>query len=187
MAQSAQRVLEMTARGILVAIGNPLRRDDGAACRVLDLLPQQMGWEQRRCQQLTPEVGAELAAYQTVVFLDADAMAEQARLDRLPDAAGSNALSHASTAAEVAALARKLFGFTGHAWLCRIPASDFSHGEGLSTRAEAAARDCAHLLQHLQLRSPHELHFAGKKELGDEQAPDLGHETDAAVFLRDLG
>lgn len=175
-------------RRILIAIGNPLRRDDGAAQRVLELLPASARWETRACQQLTPELAAEIALYRMAVFLDADATAERLRWESLPSHLHSStsaqaALSHTCRAGEIVALAAALFGFSGTALLCRLPARDFSCGEGLSPIAEGAAIECA---QRLQFGLPHELHLAGEEEAGDEQASDLRHESDAPLLLRDL-
>ncbi len=182
MAQGAERLLEMPPRRILIAIGNPLRRDDGVAHRVVELLGAHPKYDTRCCLQLAPELAAEIAAYHTVVFLDADAGVSQIRWDEVAAPIESAPLSHAATASDVIAIARELFGFSGQAWTCRLPVCDFSHGEGLSALAEAQARRCASQLGH-----PHELHVLGEEEAGNEQPADLRDEADAAVLLRDLG
>jgi hypothetical protein len=44
-------------------------------------------------------------------------------------------------------LARRLYGFQGDAFLCRIPGEDFGEGEGLSALAEANVRKAVRLLR----------------------------------------
>jgi Ni,Fe-hydrogenase maturation factor len=131
---------------ILIASGNPLRRDDGVAHRVLRLLGDDFAGETRSVLQLRPELAGEIAGYDSVLFLDADADAAAPRFEPLRGPSRNRPMSHALGAAEIVALATALFGFTGLAVLCRIPASDFSHGEGLSARSEAAATQAASLL-----------------------------------------
>jgi hydrogenase maturation protease len=139
---------------ILIAAGNPLRRDDGVAQRALQLLPADLECETRSVLQWTPELAAEIAGYETVVFLDADTHADAVAIQALSAAAGNSPLTHAANAAEIVALSTALYGFTGRALLCRIPASDFSEGEGLSERAELeASQAVATMLLYAQCQS----------------------------------
>jgi len=135
-------------RTLLIAIGNPLRRDDGVAHRVLELLGPQFDGEARSVLQLTPELAAETAGCERVVFLDADAEAAEIQIEALTPVASSPALTHVSTPAEIVALASALFGFTGRAVLWRIPAADFSFHEGLTAVSEAAAWRAASAITH---------------------------------------
>ena len=128
---------------LAIAIGNSLRRDDGVAHEVL----QHLDCESRSYVQLTPEVAAEIAGFETVVFIDADAWASKLRIEPVPEPQCSGALSHSSSAAEVVAVSRALFGFTGRAVLCRIPASDFSYRSGLTPRARSLAAHAARQLR----------------------------------------
>ncbi len=139
---------------ILIAIGNTLRRDDGVAHRVLQLLGPDTAGESRSVLQLTPEMAEEIAPYRTVVFLDADAAAPELSIDDIPAAPLQPPLTHIVGPAEIVALSRTLFGFTGRALLCRLPASNLSHGEGLSPVAEAAAAQAVALLSPYVERYP---------------------------------
>lgn len=132
---------------ILIAIGNPLRGDDGVAQRVLQLLETEA--DTRVVLQLAPEIAEDVAGYETVVFLDADAQADTVAIEHLGHAfsGGNSPLTHAANAAEIVALSAALYGFTGRALLCHIPASDFSPGEGLSAAAELAASRAAAMLR----------------------------------------
>jgi hydrogenase maturation protease len=130
---------------VLIAIGNTLRRDDGAAHRVLDLLGAVEGI---RCHQLTPEMAEEIAGAERVVFIDADIEPGEARIEPLDEGSAiGRSPTHFVHPAELVALARQLFGFQGKAWLCHVPGEDFSDGEDLSPVAEASATAAAKLLK----------------------------------------
>ncbi len=130
---------------IVIAIGNPLRRDDGVAQRVR-VSP---GVETRAVLQLTPEVAAEIAPYSTVVFVDADVNAQQVRMEPVDAAHAPSALTHVSRSSEIVALARTLFGFSGRAYICRIPVSDLSEGEGISESSQRFARQAGAEIDNL--------------------------------------
>ena len=122
-------------RVLVVAVGNVLRGDDGVAHAVLGLAHA----DALALAQLTPEVAEQIALYATVIFVDADAGAADLRIETVEELSSAPSFSHASTPAEIVALSRSLFGFRGRALLCRIPAHDFSAGEGLSPRTRALA------------------------------------------------
>lgn len=133
---------------LLVAIGNTLRRDDGAAHRVLELLELPAGVTAISCHQLTPEMSEEIAAADTVVFIDADVNPGPAQLVPLAPGAGLNPLGgHFLRPQELLAIAQRLFEFRGEAWLCHVPGADFGDGEGLSPVAESNARAAAQLIR----------------------------------------
>jgi Ni,Fe-hydrogenase maturation factor len=109
-------------RTLIVSIGNPLRSDDGLAHRVVVVL----GADSRRVHQLTPEVAADLAGYDRVVFLDAAVDSALPRIDPVPPPSDLLPLGHIGSPSDVVALARGLYGFEGKAFIARLPASDFS-------------------------------------------------------------
>jgi len=131
---------------LVIAIGNPLRRDDGVAHRVRT----PPGVATRAVLQLTPEIAEEIAGYDNVIFVDADVDASQVRVEAVDAAPSHSLLTHASRPSEIVAIARTIFGFSGPAYTCRIPVSDLSEGEGLSRCArifgEQAAREIDSLL-----------------------------------------
>ncbi len=129
-------------RTLLIAIGNVLRRDDGAASRALELLGGT-----RAVMQLTPEMAPEIATYDRVFFLDADVNGGEPRIEPVTASAGAGPLTHSHTPAQVVQLAERLYGFRGAAFLCRIPGVDFGMGEGLSVIAEANATAAARLVR----------------------------------------
>lgn len=129
-------------RTLVIAIGNPLRRDDGAAHHVS--IPP--GADSRAVLQLTPEIAEEIAGYDSVVFLDADVAAKQVQIEPVDSLPLTSALTHVSRPAEIVAIARALFGFTGRAYTCRIPVSDLSQGEGLTPLTETFAQQASRAL-----------------------------------------
>ena len=127
-------------RTVLIAIGNPLRRDDGVASRVLDLLGSTTNAVFRYLHQLTPELAEEIALADTVIFIDADTQPGDSRLELLtPSREARSPLGHDMSPAELLVISKKLFGFSGQAYLCRVPGFDFSEGESLTPEAEANA------------------------------------------------
>jgi Ni,Fe-hydrogenase maturation factor len=130
---------------LFLAIGNPLRGDDGVAARVLELLTAP--GERIEVHQLTPEIAAEIAPFDHVVFIDADAGANAVRLEPVQArATDAPALSHHTSAATIVEAAQCWFGFTGQAWLCRLPACEFPMGFTLSRESEEASHLAAALL-----------------------------------------
>jgi len=134
-------------RALVIAIGNGLRSDDGIAHRVADLLT---GVTIRRVHQLTPEVAAGMQEAETVIFLDADPQARHPSIEPIRVSSGTAvALSHAMTPETVIAIASRLYGFHGEAWLCRLYARDFSASTELSPEAAAQLQPAAQLVQQL--------------------------------------
>ena len=125
---------------LVVAVGNTLRGDDGVAHRVADLLGAHPGVEVRRVHQLTPELAEEMARATTVVFVDADVQASAACLERLTATPQSAPITHTMTPNAVVMLATRLYGFQGEAYLCHVPAQDFTAGGPLTPVAEVGAR-----------------------------------------------
>jgi hydrogenase maturation protease len=135
-------------RTLLIACGNPLRGDDGAASEVLRLLASTPDREMLAVQQLTPELAEEIARYDRVVFLDA-AVDANLTIGPLSAPVPWLPLTHVSNPMEIVALSRTLFGFTGEALLCRIPARDFLPGGNLSPYTLQFAQQAADELENL--------------------------------------
>jgi hydrogenase maturation protease len=132
---------------LFMACGNPLRRDDGAAVRVLQLLAPKPDREFREVQQLTPECAEEIAGFARVIFLDADVTATHTRIEPVSVAKSRSQLTHASTPGEIVPLARALFNFGGEAFVCRIPVRDFSPGESLTAEGLRSAQEAVSQLE----------------------------------------
>lgn len=169
------------ATALLIAIGNPLRGDDGVAWRLaLEVLRWRRTPRRRRAlrlrivQQLTPELTAELAAAERVLFVDAwlanPPLDPRPQLRPLaPSATGADGcppdpagFSHALDPAALLALTALLHGEAPNAWELLLPAHALEHGSRLSPqlrrqlpRARALLRRwCDASEQHLRAESP---------------------------------
>jgi hydrogenase maturation protease len=135
-------------RILVLAYGNPGRRDDGLgpalAAALEDLhLP---GVTIDSDYQLTVEHAADVAEHDVVVFADAACTGpEPFSFARIAPQAAVGFGTHSVSPAAVLALARDLFGRTPAAYVLGIRGYEFNaFGEGLSPRAQdnlAAARD----------------------------------------------
>lgn len=133
----------------LIAIGNSLRRDDGVAHRVLALVGPLADVLTRDVMQLMPELAMEFALAEKVFFIDADTTVGKPHVEAIPASVRSQSLAHSLLPEAVVALSRKLYGFHGQAYLCRVPGADFSMGETLTETAEENAVGAARLLREM--------------------------------------
>lgn len=147
---------------LLIAIGNPLRGDDGAAHSVAAALEGVPGVCIREEQQLLPELAAEMVRFRAVVFVDADVRAPRASLEPLASRQPEGGMrgerwawagGHHGSPEALLALARELFGWRGAAWVCRLPAECFDPGERVSEVAAAGAGEGARLLKDMLARA----------------------------------
>lgn len=136
-------------RSLIIAIGNRLRRDDGVAHYVLESLDSSADIDRESVQQLTPEMAEQIRLYDTVIFVDAHANAKYPLVQPVNRVFAPMPLTHVASPAELVAVARALFGFSGHAYICRVPASDFSEGEGLSERSRSFVGQAAREIEHI--------------------------------------
>jgi hydrogenase maturation protease len=122
---------------LVIGIGNTLRRDDGLghwlAERVADWrLP---GVAVRLVHQLTPELAADFAEYDRILFLDACHTGDEPRLTEVPTSPSTQRWGHAASPGYLMALAAHLDGRPRLAWMVPVPGSDFGFGEELSPAA----------------------------------------------------
>lgn len=131
---------------LVIGIGNPLRGDDGIGA----LLADQVGG--RSVQQLTPELAAELAELEAVLFIDAwlAPAGAAARLTQISPAVGAVG-SHRLEPAQLLAISQALYGRAPQAHLLRVPAYGFDHGTALSAELQAAL-PAARALLHQWMR-----------------------------------
>ncbi len=122
---------------LVIGIGNPLRGDDGIGA----LLADQVGG--RSVQQLTPELAAELAELEAVLFIDAwlapaGASPQLTEISPAAGAANGAAGSHRLEPAQLLAISQALYGRAPGGQLLRVPAYAFEHGTTLSAGLQAA-------------------------------------------------
>lgn len=151
MESNRKRLKVSRPRELWVVLGNPLRGDDGVAYRVVDLArPPIDQVSVRYLRELVPEVAAEIAHFENVVFIDAsvsddDSPSLQPVTPGLQRSLAS--LSHALSAEALVAVARRLFGFHGNAQICSVPCREFGNQPVLSAAAERNAEQAAGLLR----------------------------------------
>jgi hydrogenase maturation protease len=148
------------ARCLILACGNTLRSDDGVG-------PKLSAWAQERfrdqpqvCvisrQQWTPDLAAEIAAADSVFFVDASLKAPPGRVrlapvsSRVDDSAPD---SHHLSPNQLLGLTRSLYGsIKTHAMLLTVGISSTELGETLSTPVEAALPRARGILEKAVLR-----------------------------------
>jgi hydrogenase maturation protease len=135
---------------LVIGIGNSLRGDDGVGA----LLAEQVGG--RSVQQLTPELAAELAELETVLFIDAwlapaGAAPRIAAISLAAGAAGAPD-SHRLEPAQLLAISQALYGRAPAAHLLQVPATLFEHGNALSAELQAVLPQAQALLRGWLLR-----------------------------------
>jgi hydrogenase maturation protease len=135
---------------LVVGCGNTLRGDDGIGIHLVEELahlPMPEGTTTHICQQYTPELAADLALYDRVLFVDAAtpygaknyfpgrvALQDVAEMPTQE----SHGLSHSVDAASLVNLTRVLYGTAPKASILTIEGVDFDLGESLSPLVQAA-------------------------------------------------
>lgn len=130
---------------LVIGIGNPLRGDDGVGALLAE---QVMGAvDARAVQQLTPELAAELARRDAVLFIDAWSAPAGAR-PQLQSIGPANASgdSHRLEPAGLLASSQALYGCAAEAQLLLVPAYAFGHGTALSAELRAVLPQARALL-----------------------------------------
>ncbi len=148
----------MTPRFLVLACGNPLRQDDGAAWEVARRATDvRQSWgvalEVVTCMQYLPELAEALSQAEGVVFIDASVNVRPgtARLNQVEsEPAGAAALTHHLGPAELMSLAQSLYGSApAWAYLVEIGAAEFGLSETVSARVEVGIERGAGLLRML--------------------------------------
>ena len=129
----------MASGPLVIALGNPLRGDDGAGWALGEELARR-GLPVLAVHQLGPELADDVARSAAVAFVDAAAEGDpgEVRVRRLSPAARSLATTHALAPEAVLALAERLYGATPPAVLVTVAGGRFGLGEGLSAEVTAA-------------------------------------------------
>lgn len=120
---------------LVIGFGNTLRSDDAAGPIVAERIGALglTGIRALAYPQLSPELAAELADVPAVVFVDATAdAAHEVELVHIAPADSSRVATHAADPRALLALTQELYGAVPAAWLLKVPAESFEHGEELS-------------------------------------------------------
>lgn len=146
-------------KSLIIGYGNTLRGDDGVGVHVAEIVD---GWKLPRVRslvrhQLTPELAAELAQVDLVIFVDAsqDTNSNDVRLHHLKPSASINFKSHYSDPQALLSLTQALFGSCPQAWWLIVPGMDFHLGACFSPLAKQGIdRAIAQIENLLSANSP---------------------------------
>jgi hydrogenase maturation protease len=127
---------------LILGYGNPLRGDDGFGWRAAERLAglgRDADIEVRALQQLTPELAADVARAEQVIFIDARRGLPAGRLmeETLAPAAEAS-FTHRLEPAGLLAAARDLYGRAPRAVVYWVAGESFEYGERLSPGVGAA-------------------------------------------------
>ena len=127
-------------QSLIIGYGNSLRSDDGIGGRVADIIGS---WHLPKVQslsrfQLTPELAADLAEVDLVIFVDACSTTET-RIIQLQALKPLNSIeirSHFSDPRAILSLTQTLYGKCPQAWLIVVPGANFGFSDRLSSVGE---------------------------------------------------
>jgi hydrogenase maturation protease len=131
------------AEVLVLALGNPLRGDDGVgwlAAQHLDALADGKALEVVTCHQLTPELVGLVAGAQRVIFVDAavDTQPGEVRWAAIQaDTSPGGAFSHYLTPPLLLGYTESLLGKYPQAFQVSIGGASFDYSESLSPEVQA--------------------------------------------------
>jgi hydrogenase maturation protease len=139
---------------LLLACGNSIRQDDAIGLRIAEAAEHQMPATQLRivsAQQFTPEMAAELAETELVIFVDASAADEPGAIRVTPVAASAGPPdTHHLDPPALLALAQSLCGHApARAFALTVGASHFGYGEEISGPLRQAVPRAVRLVSSL--------------------------------------
>lgn len=138
---------------LLIGYGNTLRRDDGVGWQIASQLAPELDPEQVhiiQVHQLMPEIAANIAESDAVIFVDASIEGEPGSL-RVLDLSPSASLpeAHALGPADLLTVSQNLYERRPPAYLLTITGQDFELGEGLSDLVQAAIPEALERIRSL--------------------------------------
>lgn len=148
------------ARCLILACGNTLRSDDGVG-------PKLAAWAEERFrqepevrvmvrQQWTPDLAKDIAAADSVLFIDASVKPPPGRVRLIPVSSRVDAAepaSHHLTPNQLLGLSRSLYGsIKSHAMLLTVGVGSTELGETFSAPVEAAIHRARGILEKAVLR-----------------------------------
>ena len=137
---------------LVVGYGNPLREDDGAGWYVAGRIAERYGDAAQvlRLHQLAPELSAEVAGVDLVIFVDAraDKLDLGLQVTRV-EPVDAPARSHYCSPGAILAAAQTLFGRCPPGYLVSIPAHSFAYAERLTPQTLTAAGEAVEGISRL--------------------------------------
>lgn len=131
-------VPEEAKRILIFGYGNPGRQDDGLGPALIDRLESRgmSGVVLDSAYQLSIEDAANIAEYDSVVFVDADLkVAEPYAIHPVRPAVNITFTSHQMGPESVMALCEQMYGKTPDCWMMGVRGYEFDFGEALTERA----------------------------------------------------
>lgn len=128
-------------RVLVIAIGNPLRSDDGLAWRAADelsnLLPS-TDVEILKVHQLTPELAEDTSRADRAIFIDAAASGNPGTLtcEEVVASEGESGSSHHLTPSALLRMSAVLYDACPKTFLVSLAGKSFEHGDSLSPEVE---------------------------------------------------
>lgn len=160
----------VATKRLLVAFGNELRGDDGAAWELARRI-QARGWETLCVVQLTPELADPISHFQQVVFADATHEPGPLGWFRLSEKVSRGWPIHSGGPEELLGLCRKLYDRVPEAWMLTLPGEDFGYRLGLSEFSLQSVQEGLRRLKNLRSSS-------SKSKVGPKQASSSQVEPD---------
>ena len=159
----AGEMCSVEGRSLIIAYGNPSRRDDGVGFHVLNALREELGRKPLSVEddgadelgmpidtlclhQLAPELAETVAEYDVVVFVDAHvpgAYPEPIREEAVGTECSLGPVTHHMKPEMIMAVTRALFGRAPDGWLVSVKGHDFDFGVELSDRTAALVPEAA--------------------------------------------
>ena len=145
---------EPMPRVLVIAIGNPLRSDDGLAWRAADELAKELSTSELeiiRVHQLTPELAEDVRHAKRVIFVDAAASGEPGtvKCERMHPSAGESGSSHHLTPGTLLQLSATLYAAKPTTFLVSVAGQNFEHGELLSPQVELKVPELVAAVRYL--------------------------------------
>jgi hydrogenase maturation protease len=152
--------MAITPRCLVLACGNTLRSDDGVGLNLAAWAEERFRLEPEvrviSRQQFTPELAKDIAAADSVLFVDSSASPPPGRVRLIPVSSrveGSVPPSHHLKPSELLGLTRSLYGsIKSHAMLLTVAVGSTDLGEFFSAPVEAALPRARGILEKAVLR-----------------------------------
>lgn len=134
---------ESMPRVLVIAIGNPLRSDDGLAWHAADELEKVVSSSDvqvKKVHQLTPELCEDVSRAALVIFVDAAESGQPGTLgcEQVVASVAESASSHHVTPGALLQLAGTLYDARPAAFMVSLAGKHFDHGESLSPEVRKA-------------------------------------------------
>ncbi|MBD2483794.1 hydrogenase maturation protease [Planktothrix sp. FACHB-1365] len=137
---------------LIIGYGNPIRGDDGIGQAVIAEVEQ---WNlanvrSQSLHQLTPEIAAEMAEVETVIFVDAGLEGDSVNITSLePLPSDLFNWGHSLNPRSLLSLTQFLYQKSPQAWLIAVPGENFELSETLSPKALNGIQEALKIIKNL--------------------------------------